>query len=324
MVNMNILISSAGRRVSLLRSFKEESNRLGLNNYVFAIDNKPQLSAACNIADNYFYVESLDNPNYISNLLKICTNNNVKIIVPTIDTELQLYAQNIERFKEQGIEIVISDLSFVNKCRDKRLTHKLFMENGIDVPCSYDKSNYKIPLFVKPIDGSCSVGAYKVDKLDHISSDLFENKKLMILEYIDPEMNNEYTVDLYYDINSELKCIVPRLRIEVRSGEVSKAITRKNFLLDYLKQRLMILKGARGCITLQLFVNRTTNQVKGIEINPRFGGGYPLSYKANANFVRWILLEYLFHQQIPYFDDWEDNLLMLRYDDEILIHNAEI
>lgn len=76
-----------------------------------------------------------------------------------------------------------------------------------------------------------------------------------------------------------------------------------------------------GCITLQLFYNEVTGSVCGIEINPRFGGGYPLSYSAGANFPKWIIQEYLLGQKIEFFNEWEDNLLMLRYDDEILIHD---
>ncbi|RTZ49695.1 hypothetical protein EJ377_05105 [Chryseobacterium arthrosphaerae] len=61
----------------------------------------------------------------------------------------------------------------------------------------------------------------------------------------------------------------------------------------------------------------------GIEINPRFGGGYPLSYLAGANYPEWLLKEYFMGHDIPYFEDWEDNLLMLRYDDEVLVRNYE-
>jgi carbamoyl-phosphate synthase large subunit len=34
--------------------------------------------------------------------------------------------------------------------------------------------------------------------------------------------NDEYTCDAYYGKDSELKCVVPRKRIEVRDGEVKE------------------------------------------------------------------------------------------------------
>jgi carbamoyl-phosphate synthase large subunit len=70
-----------------------------------------------------------------------------------------------------------------------------------------------------------------------------------------------------------------------------------------------------------VILNKETQNIRAFEINPRFGGGYPLSYAAGANFPRWLIEEYLLSQEISYSDNWESNLLMLRYDDEILIHD---
>ncbi|MEI8597182.1 hypothetical protein P4S64_04325 [Vibrio sp. M60_M31a] len=81
-----------------------------------------------------------------------------------------------------------------------------------------------------------------------------------------------------------------------------------------------MLKGARGCITFQLFVNEETESVKGLEVNPRFGGGYPLSNDAGAKFTDWLIKEYLQEEDIDFFDSWEPNLLMLRYDAKVLVH----
>jgi len=86
---------------------------------------------------------------------------------------------------------------------------------------------------------------------------------------------------------------------------------------------MKIVDGARGCLTVQFFLNKKTNHIVGIEINPRFGGGYPLSYLAGANFPGWIIQEYLLNESIEYSETWEDNLLMLRYDHEILVKNSD-
>ena len=73
-------------------------------------------------------------------------------------------------------------------------------------------------------------------------------------------------------------------RIEIRAGEINKGYTRKNYLVQFLKERLAYLPGVIGCICIQLFYRDSDDDVVGIEINPRFGGGYPLSYYAGANF----------------------------------------
>ena len=76
-----------------------------------------------------------------------------------------------------------------------------------------------------------------------------------------------------------------------------------------------------GCLTAQFFLNSDNNDIRAIEINPRFGGGFPLSYLAGANYPKWIIEEYGKNQEIhDSFNCWEKDLLMIRYDDEILVH----
>ena len=143
----------------------------------------------------------------------------------------------------------------------------------------------------------------------------------MYMEYISAEEYDEFTVDCYYDKNSVLKCVVPRKRIVVRAGEVNKGVTVKNIIVDEFQKKLAKIKGAKGCLTIQVFLHKTKDIIKGIEINPRFGGGYPLTYLSGANYTKWIIDEYLLDKKIKNFDAWEEDLLMLRYDDEVLVSN---
>ena len=118
-----------------------------------------------------------------------------------------------------------------------------------------------------------------------------------------------------------MKSLVPRLRLEVRGGEISKGITKKGHLYKFIKENLENMKGAKGCITCQFFVSKTEDtHIFGIEINPRFGGGYPLSYHAGASYPKFIISEFLSDEAISFFDSWKENTLMLRYDNEIIVH----
>ena len=144
---------------------------------------------------------------------------------------------------------------------------------------------------------------------------------MMILENIDNTIYDEYTIDLYYDKNSFLKCIVPRIRLKVVGGESNQGITKKNEVYDFVKDRLSFIEGAIGCLTLQVFSNKLKPlDIIGIEINPRFGGGYPFSLNAGANFPEFIIREYIFNEQIEYFDKWKNNCLNIRYENEIIIN----
>lgn len=130
----------------------------------------------------------------------------------------------------------------------------------------------------------------------------------------------EVTVDCYFSKENELKCLVLRERIEIRSGEVSKGVTRKGVVYDYLLERLKNIPGVVGCITVQVFYNKKTGDIKGLEINPRFGCGYPLSHAAGENYPLYLLKEYVNNDIISFVDDWEADLLMLRYDAKVLSH----
>lgn len=318
---MNILISSAGRRVSLVRAFQKELKKVYPQAKVYASDADPKLSGACQIADGYFKVPMVTESEYPNSLIEQCKERDIRLIVPTIDAELLPMSKNKDLFRKSGIKAVIASKEFVAKCRDKRQIHTFFEENSIGFAKEYAKDNYSLPLFIKPIDGSRSIDTYIIKENADLKDYHFANDKLMFLEYLDHDVFNEFTCDLYYGKDNILKCVVPRKRLEVRDGEVYKALTVDNALIPYIKKRLGHIEGAVGCLTSQFFKHKTEDTIYGIEINPRFGGGYPLSYHSGANFPKWIIEEYLLDGKIDeQFDCWERDLLMIRYDDEILVH----
>lgn len=320
----NILITSAGRRVSLVRFFQTELHKCFPEAKVYTADANPEYSAACRVSDGFFKVPRVTNPNYINLLLELVLSHHIKLIIPTIDTELLVLSQNIDLFQSKGVTIVVSDYETVKIFRDKRLTHNFFAQYAIGFAKEYTKENYELPIYIKPYDGSRSVDNYIVRTQEQLTDYHFANEKLMFLEYLDHQKHIEFTIDLYYDKTAALKCLVPRQRIEVRDGEVNKAVTKQAFFIPELWEKMKKIPGFRGCITFQVFVNLENQQIYGIEINPRFGGGYPLSYLAKANFPAWIIQEYLMNEHnLPVFNDWEKNLMMLRYDDEVLVSNFD-
>lgn len=317
----SILITSAGRRVSLVKSFKNEIQKLGLDLKVMCSDSNPEMSAACQMAFKQFKTPKVSDPNYISSLVNLCIENHVKVLIPTIDTELLVLSQNKTEFEENGIELILSDTNFIEKCRDKRRIHDFFDEIKFNRAKEYNLDELEFPTFVKPIDGSSSIGIYLINEEKELTEELTSNPKNMFLEYFDSQYYEEYTVDIYFNKTSKIISIVPRQRLFVRGGEVNKGCTRKNEIIEFVKEKLDRVEGLRGCITLQVFFHKEHKSVYGIEINPRFGGGFPLSYLAGANFPLWIIKEYILNEPVEvYSTAWEDNLLMLRYDDEVLSH----
>ncbi|WP_308991969.1 ATP-grasp domain-containing protein [Mariniflexile litorale] len=318
---MNILITSAGRRVSLVKAFQKELKTLIPEGKVMTTDFNISLSSACRVSDGAFQLPLVTDSDYLNLLINVCLQNNIKLIIPTIDTELLLLAQNKQLLIKNGITPIVASHDFINICRDKRQMSSFFIENNIKVAKEYSKYDYKLPLFIKPFNGSRSVDTFIINSHEDLTEYHFKNENLMFLEYLDHSKYEEFTCDLYYDKNHYLKSVVPRQRIEVRDGEVNKGITKRNVLVDYIKEHLSYIDGAIGCLTAQFFKHLSKDKIYGIEINARFGGGFPLAYAAGANYPKWIIEEYLFNKDIAFYDAWEDNLLMLRYDNEVLVHD---
>ena len=134
----------------------------------------------------------------------------------------------------------------------------------------------------------------------------------------------EYTCDVYVDFERRVRCVVPRRRIEVRSGEVSKAqVVKDRRIMESAAEVVRRLGAGPGVITVQLFVTKRS-VIKIIEVNPRFGGGAPLAIRAGADFPKWILQELSGQRPRIAFDGFEDGLVMLRYDDEVWLSKPEM
>lgn len=317
----NVLVLSAGRRVSLVRSFQNAFKDLGVVGDVFGADMNPKMSAACNVLNKSFILPHVLKDEYIKELKALCLKESIKLVVPTIDTELLKLAEHKEEFKALGITLVVSGSELVIPCRDKRLTHDLFDEIGFPVPKTYSVENIIFPCFSKPISGSLSQNIRILKSREELDSWDIPKLEMMYMEIVSHDEFDEYTVDVYFNQSSELICMVPRQRVEVRGGEISKGRTDKS-LIALLKGPMSKLKSAFGCLTLQVFKSKNSDQIYGIEINPRFGGGFPLSNAAGAKYPEFLLREIFLNEKLSYTEDWEDKLVMLRYDAEVLVSNG--
>ena len=322
---MCVLFTCIGRRVSLLNSFRRAARQLKINASFFGTDTD-ELSSALQLCDKGFLVKPTTHPGYIKQLLSIVKANRVKLLVPTVDLDLKRLARNKPKFAAMGCRVLVSTPQVVDICQDKRKTYRFLLKNGFDTPLTISiasalsRGKLDWPCFLKPWDGYASRGNAIVKNRKEL---LFFAKRIpnvICQEFI---RGTEHTCDVYVDFNMKVRCVVPRKRIEVRAGEVSKGQVVKNHHIMNEAARLVETLGAGpGVITLQLFLT-ADDKVKFIEINPRFGGGAPLSIKAGANFPKWILQELLSRKPNIRFDGFKNNLIMLRYDSEVWIENSQ-
>jgi carbamoyl-phosphate synthase large subunit len=284
------------------------------------------------LCDKRFLVKPTTHPGYIAELLSIVKANKVKLLIPTVDLDLKGLARNKARFAAMGCHVLVSDPGVIDICQDKRETYKFLLKNNFDTPATVSiqtalrnsadsqsqianrKSQICFPLFLKPWDGSASRGNALVNNRQEL---LFYARRIPNAICQELIRGAEHTCDVYVDFDMKVRCVVPRRRIEVRAGEVSKGQVVKNPRLMAEAIRLVEKLGAGpGVITLQLFLT-DDGKVKFIEINPRFGGGAPLSIKAGANFPKWILQELTGRKPNIRPDAFKDGLIMLRYDSEV-------
>jgi carbamoyl-phosphate synthase large subunit len=315
----NILFTCIGRRVSLLNSFKKAAKELKLNCRFFGTDTTT-LSSALQLCDKKFIVPPTNHKGYIRRLLKIIKQNNVKLLIPTIDLDLQILADNREKFAAAGCTVLISKSNVVKICQDKRKTFKFLAKNGFGSPetmsvkQALNKKKLRYPLFLKPWDGYASKGNVIVNNRNEL---VFYTKKIpncIVQEFIEGQ---EFTCDCFVDFNLRIKCVVPRKRIETRAGEVSKSKIIKDLKIMHQTANLIEKLGAGpGIITVQLILTKD-RKIKFIEINPRFGGGAPLGIKAGVNSPKWILEQLIGKKPRINFDGFTDHLVMLRYDNEV-------
>lgn len=323
MNNKNVLILSAGRRVELVKAFKNAQKKLNMQNAkVIAVDIS-KYAPALYFADNFYLVPRVTDIKYIDTIIDIAIKENIDLIVPTIDTELYVLALNKRLIEEKtNAKVLISDKEIIEICNDKNKTIEFLQQNGFDLPNTLNEDDlknkaYKFPLFIKPKDGSSSINTFIIN--DEKELQFFKEyvKEPIIQERIE---GNEYTVDVCMDFEGNVISIVPRIRIATRSGEISKGkIDKNNHVIEDVKRLMQTLKPI-GHITVQCFLTKD-NVIKYIEINPRFGGGAPMSFYAGANSPEF-LLRMLNGEELSYYEGFQDGLVFSRFDDSILIEEG--
>jgi len=318
----NVMLSAAGRRVALLRLLERSLGAAGLRGQVIATDISP-MTSAYQAAAMARTVPRYSDPQCLETILAFCREQQIKLIVPTIDPDLPFYTEHRARFAEVGTQVMVAPPATVRICNDKREAKRWLDEQGLPSMRQADAEQvlaangegWTFPLFVKPVGGSSSTGARVVNDIEELR--LATSGQPYIVQEL--AEGAEYTVDVYVDRTGRCRCCVPRLRIETRGGEVSKGMTVRCDPVETLACRVAeALPGAWGVMNIQIFYNEQTGLLCVNEVNPRFGGGYPLSHEAGATMARWMIEE---AADLPCSaqNDWRDGLVMLRYDDAVFV-----
>jgi carbamoyl-phosphate synthase large subunit len=309
---MNVLVSSAGRRTSLVQAFARSAH--GRGGAVIAAD-ADALAPALYLADHAARVPVVTDARWQSTLLDVVGRHSVSMIVPTIDTELRVLSRSSQLLSQRACIALISEETLLDVCADKCETVRVFGGKGIRVPRSWlpeDAGASEIPdqVFVKPRDGSASQHTYRAS-IDELEQVLARVPNAIVQEALDAP---EITIDALLDLDGRPIHYVPRLRIRTVGGESIQGVTIDDadigewirFVLDVVSSL-----GGRGPVTLQAFL--TPGEPTLSEINPRFGGGFPLALAAGADYPEWLLQMAEGARVRPRLGQYRRNLYMSRY-----------
>ena len=284
---MQVLFTGVGRRIELLQAFRNAALVLNKNLKIYGAD-MAGTAPALAYCDYTRKVVAMKDSGYIRNLLDICIADHIDLLIPTIDTDLLVLSENKEKFEAIGTRVMISAPDKIRICRDKNNTSQFFLDCGLHAPMPVnDWKEYKsgFPAFIKPKDGSSSINAFKVENKEELEVYARQVEDYIVQPFVS---GHEYTIDVFCDWDGNPISIVPRERLQVRAGEVLKTqICMDSTMIEESKALCSAFKPC-GPMTVQL-IRDDAGIDWYIEINPRFGGGAPLSMKAGARSAEAIL-----------------------------------
>ncbi len=304
---MNVMLTSVGRRAYMVKYFKEV---LGNDGKVY-VCNSDDKSIAFKYADEKVISPLIYDENYIPFLLDYCQKNMIDILISLFDIDLLILARHKKEFEEIGTKVIVSEPQIVEVCNDKWETYNFLKANGFHAPLSFlnmDEVIDKIavgeldyPIVVKPRYGCGSISvavAYDEEDLRYLTKKVNEDIANSYLKYESAVTNEkviyqeclkgqEYGADIINDLNGETKNVIIRKKIAMRSGETDIAqLVDEPVIKDTLVKLGQITKHIAN-MDCDVFFVKDVPYV--LEMNARFGGGYPFSHMGGCNLPKAIV-----------------------------------
>lgn len=310
---LTILMLGGARRVSMAELLKRSGERLGFEIKIisYELDMQVPIATVGKVVSGLKW----NDPGVVDDILRIAIEHEVKIILPFVDGSISVASRCKERMP--SLFVPVSDPETAMMMFDKKRTAKAFEEAGIPIPTTYQIIDAEMPVIAKPRFGSASKGIhvfYDIDDLMHLK----DISDYLLQEFI--EEKKEYTVDCYVATDGQILVTVPRERLEVMGGEVTRTITCRLPELEDMSREIIEKFSLKGPVTLQFLYDIRRNRFLLMEVNPRLGGGVICSIYAGAPIPDYILCEACGIPVRPC-TDWADQTLMARYQKETIFFN---
>ena len=319
-----MLFTSVGRRVELLRAFRQAYLDLELRGNIVAVDRDP-LAPALQVADRSYLVPSLEDPAYLPELTEVVRRENVLRVFPLIDPDVPVLARGRAQLEGHGARVVVVPPEAAEVARDKLRTFRFFSDHGIPTPKTWlpeeiPWGKIEYPVFLKPRYGSAGKDAFPAQ--DREEAEFFSRRipDPIVQQYLS---GLEITSDVTCGLDGRVWAVVSRKRIEVRWGEVAKGQTVMDpAILRHCLAAATQMR-ARGPITMQCILHG--GEPKFTEINARFGGGLPLGIAAGVPSPKWYLAEAAgLPVRPPPLGEYRLGLFLTRFDESFFFDDARV
>lgn len=298
----SVLLTCAGRRNYLVQYFR---SALGGRGRILAADSAPDAPAMAE-ADESFVVPPITAPGYVEHLVELCRAQDVRLVCSLNDLELPLLATNRDRFAAAGAVVAVSAPAVIDRCADKWETYRTLTGWGIDTPWTgvtlqdaldaLERGTISFPVALKPRWGTASIGIEFPESVQELrlAHELLrlriERSIIGPMSSADPErtvlvqerlLGDEYGVDVVNDLSGRHVATFVKRKLGMRAGETDRAVTVADDRLSELGAEIGGRLGHVGNLDCDVFVGNGRTAV--LELNPRFGGGYPFSHEAGAD-----------------------------------------
>ena len=300
---MNILLTSVGRRAYIIDYLRDVYKRLGLVGNIIAT-NSDMNTTAMSVADKAFESPIIYDEKYIPFLLEICKSEKIDMLISLFDIDLMILAKNKSRFEALGVKVIVSDENIINICNDKFEMLKYLKEINMPVPKTYidleealkgadfDKNSY----ILKPRWGMGSLSIFEAENKKELEV-LYEKAKRSIQKsYLRFESEadidrailiqekirgDEYGLDIFNDLKGENRAVTVKRKLAMRSGETDIAQVVENSELENIGKKIVESLKHIGNLDMDILFDGEKAYI--IDMNARFGGGYPFTHSAGVN-----------------------------------------
>jgi carbamoyl-phosphate synthase large subunit len=305
-----VLFTCAGQRVDIVTAFKRAGAR------TLATDVNP-LAPALYHADEHAFVPRVSDPGYVDALRALVDAHDISLIVPLTDLDHGVLARARGAL---GALVLLPAPEIVDALADKWLAHLLFEERGIGSPATWLPDalpdTLEFPVLVKARHGFGSRGIYRcVDRRELEFFLGYTDHDSMVQAACEGE---EFSIDVFCDLEGRCLNAVPRTMIESKGGESIKGMTIRDPELIEVGRAVSETLGLVGPANIQCFREPDgTHRVT--DINPRFGGAFPLPTAAGSRYPELALALAAGERPEPRLGDFRDGLVMTRFFSELVL-----